>query len=265
MSPLTETMWMYPGMALLVGILVGSFLNVAIHRLPRQESLMWPGSHCPACGAALSALENVPLLSYLFLRGRCRRCSVPIAARYPIVETVNGLAYGAIIWYFGMGWQSVIYAALFSALLVISYIDLDHQIIPDIITLPGIGVGLLAAVTVLPIGFLDSVLGLFVGGGVLFGLAWISPYLFGKEGMGGGDIKLLAMIGAFLGWKPVVLTMLIGAIVGALVGVTLIAFKVLRRDQYLPFGPFLALGAIISMFFHEELFSWYVGFIIGTP
>lgn len=265
MSPLTETMWMYPGIALLVGILVGSFLNVAIHRLPRQESLVWPGSHCPACGAALSALENVPLLSYLFLRGRCRRCGVPIAARYPIVEAVNGLTYGVIVWYFGLGWQSVIYAALFSALLVISYIDLDHQIIPDVITLPGIGVGVLAAVTVLPLGFLDSVLGLLLGGGVLFGLAWISPYLFGKEGMGGGDIKLLAMIGAFLGWKPVVLTMLIGAIVGALVGVTLIAFKVLRRDQYLPFGPFLALGAIISMFFHEELFSWYVGFIIGTP
>jgi leader peptidase (prepilin peptidase)/N-methyltransferase len=169
--------------------------------------------------------------------------------------------YGLIVWYFGLGWQSVIYAALFSALLVVSYIDLDHQIIPDAITLPGIGLGVLAAVTVLPIGFLDSVLGLLVGGGVLFGLAWISPYLFGKEGMGGGDIKLLAMIGAFLGWKPVVLTMLIGAIVGALVGVTLITFKVLRRDQYLPFGPFLALGAIISMFFHQELFNWYIGFV----
>ena len=222
---------------------------------------MWPGSHCPACQAALSPLDNVPLLSYLFLRGHCRRCDVPISARYPIVEAVNGLAYGLIVWYFGVGWQSVIYAALFSALLVVSYIDLDHQIIPDVITLPGIGLGVLAAVTVLPIGFLDSVLGLLVGGGVLLGLAWISPYLFGKEGMGGGDIKLLAMIGAFLGWKPVVLTMLIGAIVGALVGVILITLKVLRRDQYLPFGPFLALGAIVSMFFHQEVFDWYMGFV----
>ena len=222
---------------------------------------MWPGSHCPACQAALSPLDNVPLLSYLFLRGHCRRCDVPISARYPIVEAVNGLAYGLIVWYLGVGWQPVIYAALFSALLVVSYIDLDHQIIPDVITLPGIGLGVLAAVTVLPIGFLDSVLGLLVGGGVLLGLAWISPYLFGKEGMGGGDIKLLAMIGAFLGWKPVVLTMLIGAIVGALVGATLITLKVLRRDQYLPFGPFLALGAIVSMFFHQEVFDWYIGFV----
>ncbi len=222
---------------------------------------MWPGSHCPACHAALSPLDNVPLLSYLFLRGHCRRCDVLISARYPIVEAVNGLAYGLILWYFGVGWQSVIYAALFSALLVVSYIDLDHQIIPDVITLPGIGLGVLAAVTVLPVGFLDSVLGLLLGGGVLLGLAWISPYLFGKEGMGGGDIKLLAMIGAFLGWKPVVLTMLIGAIVGAVVGVTLITLKVLRRDQYLPFGPFLALGAIVSMFFHQELFDWYIGFV----
>jgi leader peptidase (prepilin peptidase)/N-methyltransferase len=258
---MTEMTWIYFGIALLIGLLIGSFLNVAIHRLPRKESLMWPGSHCPACHAALSPLDNVPLLSYLFLRGHCRRCDVPISVRYPIVEAVNGLAYGLIVWYFGVGWQSVIYAALFSALLVVSYIDLDHQIIPDVITLPGIGLGVLAAVTVLPIGFLDSVLGLLVGGGVLLGLAWISPYLFGKEGMGGGDIKLLAMIGAFLGWKPVVLTMLIGAIVGALVGVILIILKVLRRDQYLPFGPFLALGAIVSMFFHQELFDWYIGFV----
>lgn len=258
---MTEMTWIHFGIALLIGLLIGSFLNVAIHRLPRKESLMWPGSHCPACQAALSPLDNVPLLSYLFLRGHCRRCDVPISARYPIVEAVNGLAYGLIVWYFGVGWQSVIYAALFSALLVVSYIDLDHQIIPDVITLPGIGLGVLAAVTVLPIGFLDSVLGLLVGGGVLLGLAWISPYLFGKEGMGGGDIKLLAMIGAFLGWKPVVLTMLIGAIVGALVGVILITLKVLRRDQYLPFGPFLALGAIVSMFFHQEVFDWYMGFV----
>jgi leader peptidase (prepilin peptidase) / N-methyltransferase len=261
---MSNTMWMHSGIALLLGLLVGSFLNVVIHRLPRKKSLMWPGSHCPACGVSLSPLENIPLLSYLFLRGRCRGCNVHITARYPTVEAVNGLAYGLIAWYFGIGWQSLVYAALFSALLAVSYIDFDYQIIPDVITLPGIGFGLLAAVTVLPIGFLDSVLGLLVGGGVLFGLAWISPYLFGKEGMGGGDIKLLAMIGAFLGWKPVVLTMLIGAIVGAGVGVTLITFKVLRRDQYLPFGPFLALGAIISMFFHHELFNWYIGFVTQT-
>jgi leader peptidase (prepilin peptidase) / N-methyltransferase len=248
--------------ALLLGLLIGSFLNVVIHRLPRKESLLWPGSHCPSCGTAISPWENIPLVSYLFLMGQCRGCGISISARYPTVEVINGLAYAVIVWHFGPGWPSVIYAALFSALLVISYIDFDHQIIPDAITLPGIGLGVLAAVTVLPIGLLDSVLGVLLGGGVLFALAWISPYVFGKEGMGGGDIKLLAMIGAFLGWKPVLLTMLIGAIVGATVGVALIALKILRRDQYLPFGPFLAFGAIVSMFFHHELFRWYIGFLM---
>ena len=253
--------WIYPGIALLAGLLIGSFLNVVIHRLPRKQSLIWPGSHCPACGASIGPWDNIPLLSYALLKGCCRRCGIHITGRYPTVEAVNGLAYSLIIWYFGLGWQSVIYAVFFSALLVVSYIDLDYQIIPDAITLPGIALGVVAAVMALPIGLLDSVLGLLLGGGVLFSLAWASPYLFGKEGMGGGDIKLLAMIGAFLGWKPVLLTMLIGAILGAIVGVALIALKVLRRDQYLPFGPFLAFGAIISMFFHQELFSWYIGFM----
>jgi leader peptidase (prepilin peptidase) / N-methyltransferase len=255
------TIWMSSVIAGSLGLLIGSFLNVVIHRLPRKESLLWPGSHCPTCGEAIGSLDNIPLLSYLFLKGCCRSCGIHITGRYPIVEAVNGLAYGLIVWYFGLEWQSVMYAILFSALLVVSYIDLDHQIIPDVITLPGMGLGVLAAVTVLPIGLLDSMLGLLLGGGVLFALAWISPYLFGKEGMGGGDIKLLAMIGAFLGWKPVLLTMLIAAIIGSIVGVTLIACKVLRRDQYLPFGPFLALGAIVSMFFHQDLFNWYIGFI----
>jgi len=256
-------MWIYPGIALLLGFLIGSFLNVVIHRLPRQQSLIWPGSHCPACGASIGPWDNIPLLSYAVLKGCCRSCGVHITGRYPMVEAVNGLAYSLIVWHFGLGWQSAIYAAFFSALLVISYIDLDYQIIPDAITLPGIALGVLAAVLALPIGLLDSVLGLLLGGGVLFALAWISPYLFGKEGMGGGDIKLLAMIGAFLGWKPVLLTMLIGAILGAIVGVALMALKILRRDQYLPFGPFLAFGAVISMFFHHQLFSWYIGFMTG--
>lgn len=251
----------YPGIALLAGLLIGSFLNVVIHRLPRKQSLIWPGSHCPACGTSIGPWDNIPLLSYAFLKGCCRGCGIHITGRYPTVEAVNGLAYSLIVWYFGLGWQSVIYAAFFSALLVVSYIDLDYQIIPDAITLPGMVLGVVAAVLALPIGLLDSILGLLLGGGVLFVLAWASPYLFGKEGMGGGDIKLLAMIGAFLGWKPVLLTMLLGAILGAIVGVALIALKVLRRDQYLPFGPFLACGAIISMFFHQQLFSWYIGFM----
>jgi len=251
----------YLWVAVLLGTLIGSFLNVVIYRLPRKESLVWPGSHCPVCEKPIHPGDNLPVVSFIMLRGRCRGCGTRISRRYPIVEAVNGLAYGLIVWYFGPGGQAVVYAALFSALLVISYIDFDHQIIPDVITLPGIGVGILAASTLLPTGLVNSISGLLLGGGVLLLLAWVSPYLFGKEGMGGGDIKLLAMIGAFLGWQAVILTMLIGAIVGATVGVSLMAFRILRRDQYLPFGPFLAFGAIVSMFFHEELFSWYVTFL----
>jgi leader peptidase (prepilin peptidase)/N-methyltransferase len=130
------------------------------------------------------------------------------------------------------------------------------------ITLPGIGLGLLCASTVLPVGFVNSVAGILVGGGLLWVLAWLSPYLFGKEGMGGGDIKLLAMIGAFLGWRPVLLTVMVGAVVGSIVGLGLIGFRLMRRDEYLPFGPFLALGAVVALFFHHELVSWYLGLFV---
>ncbi|WP_447978142.1 prepilin peptidase [Candidatus Nitrospira bockiana] len=244
-----------------LGLLVGSFLNVCIHRLPRRESVAWPPSRCPACRSRIGPLDNIPVISYLVLRGRCRRCSARISWRYPLVETLNGSGYAVIVWHFGLGWPAAAYAILVSALLTVTFIDLDHQIIPDRITLPGIALGLLAGATILPVGFIGALAGMLLGGGVLWALAVVSPYLFGKEGMGGGDIKLLAMIGAFLGWKPVVLTILIGAVIGAVVGISLIACKIMRRDQYLPFGPFLALGAVISLFFHQELFHWYFGLL----
>ena len=247
----------------LFGAAVGSFLNVCIHRLPRRESVVWPTSHCPSCASPIAAYDNIAILSYLLLRGRCRTCRALISPQYPIVELANAVGYGLILWQFGFGWSSACYALLFSALLVVSVIDLSHQIIPDRITLPGIVLGLLCATMILPVGLLDSVLGALLGGGLLWVLAWASPYLFGREGMGGGDIKLLAMIGAFLGWKPVLLTIMVGALVGSVVGIGLIAFKVMRRDQYLPFGPFLALGAVVSLFFYRELSTWYLGLITG--
>ena len=250
--------------AFLFGAIVGSFLNVCIHRLPRHESVVWPASHCPSCVAPIAVYDNIPILSYLLLRGRCRTCRALISPWYPIVELANGVGYCLIFWQFGLGWSSTAYALLFSALLVISAIDLSHQIIPDRITLPGIVLGLLCASMILPVGLLDSVLGVLVGGGLLWALAWASPYLFGREGMGGGDIKLLAMIGAFLGWKPVLLTIMVGALVGSVIGLGLIALKVMRRDQYLPFGPFLALGAVVSLFFYRELLTWYLGLIAGS-
>lgn len=243
----------------LMGVIVGSFLNVCIHRLPRHEGVIWPGSHCPSCGKPIAWYDNIPLFSYLLLFGRCRTCRAPISLRYPIVEAANAAGYLAILWHFGLNGMSVLYAALFSALIVVAGTDFSHKIIPNAITLPGIVVGLLGAVTVLPVGIVNSLLGIAVGGGLLWLLAWASPYLFGKEGMGGGDIKLLAMIGAFLGWKPALLTIMIGSLVGSIIGIGLIAAGIIKRDEYIPFGPFLVVGAVLSIFFSQPLLAWYQG------
>lgn len=240
------------------GALIGSFLNVCIYRIPRRQSVAWPESRCPSCSGPIAPYDNIPVFSYLLLLGRCRACHADISPRYPLIETANGMGYVVIVWWFGLQWASAVYALLFSTLLVVTCIDLSHQIIPDVITLPGIPLGLLCAATILPVGLLNSVLGILLGGGLLWGLAVLSPYLFGKEGLGGGDIKFLAMIGAFLGWKPTLLTIMVSALAGSFVGLTLIACRVIRRDQYLPFGPFLALGAVVAMFFHQELFAWYL-------
>lgn len=240
-----------------VGALIGSFLNVCIYRLPRGESIVWPGSHCPSCGKAIEFYDNIPVLSYIWLVGRCRACRTPISIQYPIVETANAAGYLAILWTFGLTWTNVLYAVLFSALLVVTGTDLTHKIIPNVVTLPGIVLGLVGAATVLPVGLIDALLGVAIGGGILWALAWASPYLFGKEGMGGGDIKLLAMIGAFLGWKPALLTIMIGSLTGSMIGVSLIALRFMKRDEYIPFGPFLVLGALLSMFFAQPLLDWY--------
>lgn len=245
----------------LVGALIGSFLNVCIYRLPRGESLIWPGSKCPACGTAVAAYDNIPLVSYLLLAGCCRACRAPISIRYPLVEAVNAAGYLAILWFFGANWSAALYAALYSALLVVAGTDLSHKIIPNVITLPGILLGLAGAATVLPIGFVNAMLGVLVGGGLLWALAWASPYLFGKEGMGGGDIKLLGMIGAFLGWKPALLTIMIGSLAGSIIGIALIGTGLLKRDEYIPFGPFLVLGALLSLFFGQPLLDWYQGLL----
>lgn len=251
--------------ASLFGALIGSFLNVCIYRLPRNESVLWPSSHCPTCNKPIAFYDNIPVLSYVILRGRCRACAAAISWQYPLVEAINAVGYGVIFWHFGLTSAAFAYAALYSALLVVTGTDLSHKIIPNAVTLPGMVVGLVSATTVLPLGFVQSVVGLLVGGGILWVLAWLSPYVFGKEGMGGGDIKLMAMVGAFLGWKPALLTILIGSFVGSLVGVGLIASNVLRRDEYLPFGPFLVLGAILALFFHQSILDWYWTLIDPHP
>jgi leader peptidase (prepilin peptidase)/N-methyltransferase len=247
----------------LFGALIGSFLNVCIYRLPRRESIAWPGSHCPSCSHPIAWYDNIPIASYLILLGRCRHCQVRIPLRYPVVEALNVLGYVGLLWFFGPSWSTAAYGLLYSALLVVAGTDLSHKIIPNVVTFPGIVVGLVSAATILPLGLVDGLIGLLVGGGILWFLAWVSPYLFGKEGMGGGDIKLLAMIGAFLGWKPALMTIMLGSFLGSLVGITLIAARVIKREDYIPFGPFLVCGAVVALFFGEPILDWYQGLLAG--
>ena len=243
------------------GLIIGSFLTVCIYRLPRGQSIVTPRSACPTCGKTIKWYENIPVLSFIFLRGRCNNCQTSIPYRYPIVELVNAVGYLAILWRFGWGWPAVAYGVFFSALVTITWIDWDHLIIPDVITLPGVILGVLFSTWILPVGLLNSLLGVIVGGGVLLLIAWISPYLFGKEGLGGGDIKLLAMIGAFLGWQLALGTLMIASMVGACVGLGLMAVGAIQRGQYIPFGPYLALGAVISLLFGPQILVWYLGVI----
>lgn len=241
----------YPA-ALILGLLIGSFLNVCIHRLPNDESIRFPGSRCPACRHPVRWWDNIPLLSFMVLRGRCRDCGTAISLRYPLVEFLNGAGYVLLVWRFGLNAPTLIYALLFSALLVVTFIDLDHQIIPDRITLPGMVVGVMASTLVLPLGFLNSIFGLLLGGVLFYGVAAAS-----RGGMGGGDIKLIAMIGAFLGWQQTLLTIFIGALSGSVIGLFLMVAMGKNRKYPVPFGPFLSLGALVSLFMGPAIWNWY--------
>ncbi len=240
-----------------VGLVIGSFLNVCILRVPLGQSVIWPGSHCPQCQMPIRWFDNIPLVNFLWLRARCRWCGEKISWRYPLVECLNGAGYLGIVYKFGWNRSALVYALLLSALLVVMMIDVDHLMIPDGISLPGMIIGFFASAFILPLGWVGSLLGMVLGGGILWMLAILSPYLFGKEGMGGGDIKLLAMIGTFLGWQNVLMTLFLASLVGAVVGMGLMAFRYMERGQYLPFGPFLVLGAVASMFFYQEMFGMY--------
>lgn len=240
-----------------VGLVTGSFLNVCILRIPHGQSVIRPGSRCPQCKTAIRWFDNVPLLSFFWLRAQCRRCGGTISWRYPLVECLNGVGYLGIVHTFGWTRGALVYAVFLSLLLVVTMIDVDHLVIPDVISLPGMVIGFFASAFMLPLGWAGSLLGIALGGGVLWMLAAVSPYLFGKEGLGGGDIKFLAMIGAFLGWQHVCMTLFLASCAGAVVGIGLMAFRDMERGQYIPFGPFLASGAVTSMFFYQDLFGMY--------
>ena len=243
----------------LLGLVIGSFLNVCIYRLPRSESVTWPASHCTSCGRTLAWYENVPVVSWLTLRGRCRTCDAPISPIYPIVESITGAVFlaGYIIY----GATPLLAARLLfaCAMIVLFFIDLRHHILPNVITLPGIAIGFILSLF-LPPGWLASVIGLLLGGGLLYGIAEAYYRLRGVEGLGMGDVKMLAMIGAFLGWKLMLVTLVLASFAGSLVGIGIIAAGRGSMKLALPFGTFLALGALAAAVVGDRVLEWYLGF-----
>lgn len=239
--------------ALVFGAAIGSFLNVCIWRIPEEKSIVFPSSRCPKCGAPIRPWDNIPILSWFLLRGRCRDCGGAISPRYPLVELLTGLLSLALCRLYGPGLPYLAAFLFASALVVISFIDLDHQIIPDVISLPGIPVFFLLAVFVMGVGFWDSLLGVLAGGGFLYLIAVGYELLTKREGMGGGDIKLLAMIGAFLGWQSLFFVVFMSSILGALVGVVLIATRGKDMKYAVPFGPFLSVAAAMYPFVGVQL------------
>jgi len=253
--------------AFVLGALVGSFLNVCILRIPNGGSIISPPSHCPSCKTAISFYDNVPLISYLVLRGRCRACGERISPRYFVVELLTAVLALALFDRFGFGFSFLVSFVFVGALIVISFIDLDIRIVPDVISLPGIVLGLALSVVgyfvisgesnIIP-SPLSSLLGILAGGGFLLATAWIYEKITGVEGMGGGDIKLLAMIGAFLGWPSIPLTLFFASLVGSVVGVACMLATGAGRRLALPFAPFLCSGALLFIFFGEELIQFYM-------
>lgn len=241
-----------------LGLAVGSFLNVCIHRLPKKLSIVWPASRCPSCERPLAWFENVPLLSYAALGGRCRTCRAPISIRYPVVEAITASVF--VLQYLAVGPTPLLAARLvfMSALIVLFAIDLEHQLLPNAITLPGIVCGLAFAL-VLPPGLIDALLGAVLGGGILFAIAEGYYRIRGEDGMGMGDVKMLAMIGAFLGWKLMLLTLILGSFAGSFVGMLILATRRGTMRAALPFGTFLAIGAAIASLVGDRVIAWYVG------
>jgi leader peptidase (prepilin peptidase)/N-methyltransferase len=239
-----------------LGLCVGSFLNVVIARLPEGRSLVRPRSACPRCGTPIAWHDNIPLVSFARLLGRCRHCHGPISWRYPLVEAVTGGLFLLVLRQRGLGPDLAPALALTAALVAVTAIDLEHQIIPDALTLPGTALGLAWALLAGRPGWAESLLGILLGGGIFFVIIVAS-----RGGMGGGDMKLGAMLGAFLGWKVLLVGLLLAILSGGLVAVVLLALGRAGRKDAVPFGPFLALGGMVAVLWGERLLGWYLGIL----
>lgn len=268
----------FVSLSVILGLIIGSFLNVVIHRLPKMMEREWhnnclelqgketpeqtkytlatPRSACPKCGHQISALENIPVISYLFLGGKCKDCKTKISMRYPLIEALTGALVGLVAYKFGYTYTTL-FAWIFSlSLITLTFIDFDTQLLPDDITLPLLWLGLLFN---LNHGFTDlksAVLGAAVGYLILWSVYWLFKTVTGKEGMGYGDFKLLAVIGAWFGWQLIPAVILLSSVLGAVIGIGLILFRGKSGGTAIPFGPFLALGGIVALFFGQQLASF---------
>lgn len=276
---LLPTPWVYV-FAGLFGLICGSFFNVVIGRLPKMMELAWqrdcqahqdvvnpaassrynlavPASHCPSCSTPIAAKDNIPLLSYLLLRGNCRHCAAPVSIRYPVIELASAVLIVACLAWFGLTLEALAYTVLLWGLLILSAIDIDHMLLPDQLTLPLLWLGLLGSISVLPITPSHAILGAVIGYGFLWSLFWLFKLLTGKEGLGYGDFKLLAALGAWLGWQLLPLVILLASFTGAVLGISMIIMGRKSRNVPIPFGPFLAFGGVLGLFFGDQLYQWY--------
>ncbi len=240
------------------GAAIGSFLNVCIFRLPAETSIVKPNSQCPYCHHPIRFYDNIPIISFIFLQGKCRDCDAAISWRYPLVELITALLALLLFLKFGLTLSFLIYFIFTAVLIVITFIDLDHQIIPDILTLPGIPIFFLAAIFLVKIPWMEALIGLLIGGGVLLAIAFVYELLTKREGMGGGDIKLLAMIGGFLGWKSLIFVLLFSSFSGAIVGITAMIIKKQDMKYAVPFGPFLSAAAVAWMFWGDAFMRFLI-------
>lgn len=245
-----------------VGACVGSFLNVCIHRIPRGKSIVFPGSFCPGCGHSVPFYLNIPILSYFMLKGRCNHCHAAFSIRYPVVETLSAFFAVAAFLSFGPTAQGLLWFVFISTLTVISFIDYDFQIIPDMISLPGTLIFAAASVAVGYHSWHAALTGILAGGGSLYLVAAAYHFIRKEEGMGGGDIKLLAMIGAATGWQGVLFTLFAGSCAGTLAGTgVMIISRSMNPKLKIPFGPYLSMGALLYLFKGRDLINWYFGLL----
>ncbi|NLI34214.1 MAG: prepilin peptidase [Deltaproteobacteria bacterium] len=250
--------WIQQVFVFILGCCLGSFFNVVIYRLPAKLSIVQPGSHCPRCSRPIAFYDNIPLISYLILMGKCRHCRAPISFRYPTVEALTGTIALLLFQQYGFSMQLLGESIFVSLLILIAFIDLDTFTIPNILSLPGIAAGLAFSFLTPRLSWQDSLLGILLGGGFLYAVAVAYQFFRRQEGLGGGDIKLLAMIGAFLGSAGVLFTIMLASVVGAMAGIAVMRRTRAGLTAMVPFGPFLSLGAICYLVWGQSLVHWYV-------